>query len=78
MANMNIKSPTNITKLFKPREYYVSFTSEGENIVQGVKVTITSEMITDLDRKIRIDLSSDPLYSALCKYVRNNPPEDRG
>ena len=59
----------------KAREYFVSFNTEGDNLYQGVKVTINTEMIADMNRKVRIDLCDDPLYKALWMYVKNNPPK---
>lgn len=58
------------------REYFISLDVEGSNLINGVKVSISTEMITDMERKMRIDLCDDPLYAKLCEYVKNNPAKE--
>jgi hypothetical protein len=59
------------------RDYYIAFdTREVPGQIVAVKVSVGTEYITDMDKKLPINLSDDPLYLDLCKYIRNNAPED--
>jgi hypothetical protein len=58
-----------------PRDYYISFdTKEVPGMIKAVKVSLDTEIVSDMGKKFPINLVDDPLYLALCRYIRNNPP----
>jgi hypothetical protein len=60
-----------------PRDYYISFdTKEFPGMIKAVKVSMDTEIVADITKSFPINLVDDPLYLALCKYIRNNPPDE--
>lgn len=55
-------------------EFHISFdTRHSAGYIKSVKIVITEDIV-DLDETVRIDLRDHPLYPALHKYCRDNPP----
>lgn len=55
--------------------YYIDFDTESNpGKLEAVKVTIGVETISDMQRPLRIDLASHPLYPDLVRYVDANRP----
>lgn len=62
-------------KVAKMAEYYISFnTMDMKPNIKAVKVTIHHELITDMDKRLPINLCDDPLYRELHSYCMHNPP----
>lgn len=60
------------------KEYFISFnTLDMPGRVLAVRVTLSHEVIKDMDAKFRIDLSDHPLYHKLEDYVLSNPSRER-
>lgn len=56
------------------REYSIKFDVEnGGKALNVISVTLTRSIERDVNKTFRIDLCDDPLYPALCEYVKNNP-----
>lgn len=54
--------------------YYIEFdTNAIPGKLRAVKVALDSEIISDMDKGLRVDLALHPLYPALEKYVLANP-----
>lgn len=59
------------------RDYYIEFkTKEAPGLLMATRVSLATEFIRDMDRKLAINLADDPLYPALYQYVKNNPPRE--
>lgn len=58
------------------KSYYVKFDVEkGGQVLNGIRVRIDRKLHRNADDKeFNVDLANDPLYPALCEYVKNNPP----
>ncbi len=55
-------------------KYYISFdTKDTAPNLKAVNVTISHEIIRDMNKQLPINLCDDPLYPVLVKYVLANP-----
>lgn len=55
-------------------KFYIEFdTKEFEPFLKAVSVTLSVELIRDLDKQLSINLCDHPLYPALVRYVQHNP-----
>lgn len=56
-------------------EFYIAFdTKDMAPNILATKVTLSTEVIRDMNRPLAINLSEHPLYPALYRYVASNPP----
>lgn len=67
----------------KEHEYWVKFDIErqGKAVtgISGVRIKVCRVLEKNIDAKFAINLCEDPLYPALCEYVKNNPlPPSKG
>ena len=55
-------------------EYFIEFdTKIHPGKLEATRVTLGVETISDLDRRLPVDLCNHPLYSRLETYVKANP-----
>jgi hypothetical protein len=55
-------------------EYFIAFdTKEMKPNIIGWRVTLSKEVIRDMDKPLPINLCEDPLYPMLVRYVESNP-----
>jgi len=56
-------------------KYYISFdTNDMHPNIKAVTVSLGHELISDMDKKLPINLVDDPLYPDLVQYVWANNP----
>jgi chromatin segregation and condensation protein Rec8/ScpA/Scc1 (kleisin family) len=53
--------------------YYIEFDTNTFGMMKATRVELKSEVITDKDKVMSINLRDDPLYPKLVEYVKNNP-----
>jgi hypothetical protein len=57
------------------KKYYIKFdTQEYPGKIKAWSVVLDTEIISDLNKKLPINLREHPLYPALYAYVAANPP----
>lgn len=56
-------------------KFYIDFNTEDGGIL-ATKITIESELVTDMNREFNIALAAHPLYKNLERYVLANPSEE--
>ncbi len=55
-------------------EYFINFdTSKAPEAIEATRVTLDFVTITDMKRKLSINLCDHPLYKDLVAYVKANP-----
>lgn len=55
-------------------KYYIEFNvAPDKKSIQTITVSLDSEVVTDMEAEMTIDLLSHPLYANLEKYVLANP-----
>jgi hypothetical protein len=60
------------------RVYHISFeTRDAPGTIKAVRVELGTDIVRDMKSEFRVDLSDDPLYPALCRYVAANPPKEK-
>ena len=56
------------------KEFYINFnTKEMPGKILATKVTLSQELIRDMDKPLSINLCEHPLYKQLEQYVKANP-----
>lgn len=55
------------------KDFYISFdTKEMPGKIVALKVSIQKEIITDMNKGMRVDLVDHPLYPQLVRYIEAN------
>ena len=54
--------------------YHISFDTKAvPGKLKAVRIEISEEIITDMDRTLNVALAADPLYAEIERYVMANP-----
>ena len=66
-----------MTPIGKVRTYCIQFDVEQSGkAISGTRVDLSRFMERDTNAEFNISLCADPLYPALCAYVKANPLEE--
>lgn len=57
--------------------YYIEFDTNTFGMIKATRVEISSEVILDKSKTMRVDLCDHPLYPKLVEYCRANPIDKR-
>lgn len=60
-----------------PEHYYIEFNTNKLGVLTATRVVLKTEVIVDMDKKMRVDLVDHPLYPKLVKYVLSNLKTDK-
>ena len=59
----------------EPKTYSIKFDVEGNGkAINAVQVKLFRHLERNMATAFHVNLADDPLYPALCEYVKNNPP----
>ena len=53
-------------------QYYIEFNTNKLGIMTATRIEIKTEVITDMNKQMAVNLIDDPLYKKLVEYVLNN------
>lgn len=65
------------TPIGREREYWIQFDVEKQGrAISGTRIKLCRAMEKDMHASFAVNLCEDPMYHALCTYVKNNPPKE--